>query len=128
MDLLQTPLPTLDDPQVVVPAPSSGPGNWAGAASAVLVDGVTYLTYRVRRPLPDGRGIATVVARSEDGIVFEPVCEVFRDEFGAESFERRLAAVPLLCHPGEQALVDRGARRRPPRGPAHRPPHGRAPR
>ena len=54
MDLLDTPLPTLDDPQVVVPAPAAGPGNWAGAASAVLVDGTTYLTYRVRRPLPDG--------------------------------------------------------------------------
>ena len=88
MDLLATPLPSLDDPQVVVPAPGAGPGNWAGAASAVLVDGVTWLTYRVRRPLPDGRGIATVVARSADGVDFEPVCEVYRDDFGAESFER----------------------------------------
>jgi hypothetical protein len=88
MDQLLTPHPSLDDPQVVVAAPGPGPGNWSGAASAVLVDGVTYLTYRVRRPLPDGRGIATVVARSHDGVVFEPVCEVFRDEFGAESFER----------------------------------------
>ncbi len=88
MDLLATPLPSLDDSQVVVPAPGAGPGNWAGAASAVLVDGVTWLTYRVRRPLPDGRGIATVVARSDDGVDFEPVCEVYRDEFGAESFER----------------------------------------
>jgi hypothetical protein len=88
MDLLETPLPTLDDPRVVVPAPGAGPGNWAGAASAVLVDGVTYLTYRLRRPLVEGRGVATVVARSHDGLVFEPVCEVFRAEFGAESFER----------------------------------------
>jgi hypothetical protein len=88
MDLLQTPLPTLDDARVVVPAPGNGPGNWAGAASAVLVDGVTYLTYRLRRPLVEGRGVATVVARSADGVTFEPVCEVHRDEFGAESFER----------------------------------------
>ena len=88
MELLETPLPTLDEPRVVVPAPGAGPGNWAGAASAVLVDGVTYLAYRVRRPLPDGRGVATVVARSADGLDFEPVCEVYRDEFGAESFER----------------------------------------
>jgi hypothetical protein len=88
MDLLQTPLPSLDAPQVVVAAPGSGPGNWSGAASAVLVDDVTYLAYRVRRPLPDGRGISTVVARSRDGLVFEPVCEVYRDAFGAESFER----------------------------------------
>jgi hypothetical protein len=88
MELLETPLPTLDEPRVVVPAPGEGPGNWAGAASAVLVDGVTYLAYRVRRPLPDGRGVATVVVRAADGIHFEPVCEVFRDDFGAESFER----------------------------------------
>lgn len=88
MELVDTPLPTLDDAEVVVPAPGPGPGNWAGAASAVLVDGVTYLTYRVRRPLPDGRGVATVVSRSTDGVRFEPVCEVWRDDFGAESFER----------------------------------------
>lgn len=82
------PLPGLDDARVVVPAPDSGPGNWAGAASAVLVDGDVYLTYRVRRPLVAGRGVSTVVARSADGVTFETVCEVFRDEFGAESFER----------------------------------------
>lgn len=41
MELLRTPLPTLDEPRVVVTAPGEGPGNWAGAASAVLVDGVT---------------------------------------------------------------------------------------
>jgi hypothetical protein len=88
MDLLQTPLPTLDEPRVVVPAPGIGPGNWAGAASAVLVDGVTYLAYRLRRPLVEGRGVATTVARSTDGVNFEPVCEVYRTDFGAESFER----------------------------------------
>ncbi|MCW2621210.1 MAG: hypothetical protein JWL64_812 [Frankiales bacterium] len=88
MELLHTPLPTTDQPHVVVPAPGSGPGNWSGAASAVLVDGVTYLTYRVRRPLVEGRGVATVVASSTDGLVFTPVCEVNREDFGAESFER----------------------------------------
>ncbi|HZJ03874.1 MAG TPA: hypothetical protein VFD59_00195 [Nocardioidaceae bacterium] len=88
MNVLQTPLPTLDDPRVVVPAPGAGPGNWAGAASAVLVDGVTYLAYRLRRPLVQGRGLATAVARSIDGVTFELVCEVYRNEFGAESFER----------------------------------------
>ena len=88
MTILDTPLPTCDEPVVVVPAQGSGPGNWAGAASAVLVDGVTYLTYRVRRPLAEGRGVSTVVARAEDGVHFETVCEVLRDDFGAESFER----------------------------------------
>ena len=80
--------PTYDDVQVVVPAPGPGAGNWAGAASAVLVDGVFWLTWRVRRPLTDGRGVSVVVARSDDGEVFEQVAEVHRDDFGAESFER----------------------------------------
>jgi hypothetical protein len=82
------PLPSLDDAQVVVPAPAPGPGNWAGAASAVLVDEDIWLAYRVRRPVHEGRGVSVVVARSSDGVNFEPVTEVFRDQFGAESFER----------------------------------------
>ena len=56
---------------MVVPAPDSGPGNWSGAASAVLVDGTFWLTYRVRRPLTEGRGVAVVVARSDDGVRFD---------------------------------------------------------
>lgn len=81
-------LPDLRRALVVVPAPGPGPGNWSGAASACLVDGVTYLAYRVRRPLGEGRGVSTIVARSKDGFHFEPVCEVNREPFGAESFER----------------------------------------
>ena len=78
----------LDRSRVVVSAPAIGPGNWAGAASASVADGFIYLAYRVRRPLPEGRGVSVVVARSSDGEVFEQVAEVFRDDFGAESFER----------------------------------------
>ena len=83
-----TPLPALEDSHVVVPAPGPGPGNWAGAPSAALVEGVTYLAYRVRRPVSLGRGVRTVVARSTDGLSFETLCEVDRATFGAESFER----------------------------------------
>ena len=81
-------LPSFDDATVVVPAPGSEPGNWSGAASAVLVDGVYWLTYRVRRPLTEGRGVSVVVARSDDGEHFVTVAEVRRDECGAESFAR----------------------------------------
>src|SRR6478672_2013293 len=81
-------LPSFEDATVVVPAPGSEPGNWSGAASAILVDGVYWLTYRVRRPLSKGRGVSVVVARSEDGEHFVTIAEVRRDEFGAESFER----------------------------------------
>lgn len=87
-------VPTYDGVRVVVPAPDSGAGNWAGAASAVLVDGTFWLTYRVRRPLVDGRGVGVVVARSEDGEHFEPVAAVHRAAFGSESFERPVL-VPL---------------------------------
>ncbi len=86
-----------DDLRVVVPAPGIGAGNWSGAASAVLVDGFFWLTWRVRRPLTDGRGVTVVVARSDDGETFETVTEVSRESFGAESFERPvLMPVPGL--------------------------------
>ena len=89
-------LPSFEDAVVVVPAPATGPGNWAGAASAVLVDGVFWLTYRVRRPLQEGRGVSVVVARSDDGVAFRPVAEVHREAFGAASFERPV----ILPRPG----------------------------
>jgi hypothetical protein len=95
MPVSTPPLPALENPHVVIPAPGPGPGNWAGAASAVLVDGVTYLAYRVRRPTSLGRGVSTIVARSRDGLEFETVCEVHRASFGAESFERPV----VLCRP-----------------------------
>jgi len=81
-------LPDLAHPLVVVPAPGDGPGNWAGAASAVRDGEDVYLAYRVRRPLAEGRGVTTVVARSTDGRSFEVVCALHREDFGAESFER----------------------------------------
>ena len=57
---------------------------------------------------------------------FAPVASVDRDAFArrllrapgrAPAARRRLAALPQLRDPGLQALVDRGARRRPARGP-----------
>lgn len=81
-------LPRFEGATVVVPAPDIGAGNWAGAASVVLVDGVFWLTYRLRRPIMAGRGVSAVVARSTDGLHFETVTEVGRLAFGAASFER----------------------------------------
>ena len=74
--------------ELVVPAPGPGPGNWSGAPSAIHADGAFVLAYRVRQPITEGRGVATVVARSEDGVRFETVAEVRRETFGAESLER----------------------------------------
>ncbi|WP_185994360.1 hypothetical protein [Nocardioides campestrisoli] len=88
MSLHTLPLPELDGAEVVVPAPGIGPGNWAGAATVTLVDDTFWLAYRIRRPLDAGRGLSTVVASSVDGVRFRTEAQVFRDQFGAESFER----------------------------------------
>jgi hypothetical protein len=82
------PLPRWDRGAVVVPAPGDGPGSWAGAPSAVLVDGVTFLAYRLRRPLGFGRGYANVVARLTDGRRLERVAMLPTEAFGAESLQR----------------------------------------
>lgn len=95
--MIAAPALSYDGARVVIPAPGEGPGNWAGAASAVLVDGTFWLTWRNRRPLTDGRGVTVSIARSDDGEHFETVAEVHRNDFGAESFERPvLIPVPGL--------------------------------
>jgi hypothetical protein len=81
-------LPSYDGAEVVIEAPGAGPGNWAGPASALLVDDTYWLTWRNRRPLEDGRGVTVDVARSQDGVHFEVVAQVFRESFGCESLER----------------------------------------
>ena len=86
-------LPRWDRGTVVVDPPGNGPGYWAGAPSALMAGGVTYLAYRLRRPIGDGRGYAVVVARSEDGEQFETVALLGSAEFGAESLERPALAV-----------------------------------
>jgi hypothetical protein len=60
----------------------------------VLVDGTFWLAYRLRQPLGRGRGLGVVVAASQDGVEFEPVATLRREQFGAESLERP-ALVPL---------------------------------
>jgi hypothetical protein len=80
------PVPTWGAGDVVVPPPGDGPGYWAGGPSAVLADGRIYLAYRLRRP--SGRGFVNALASSEDGVRFEPIQELAREDFGAESLER----------------------------------------
>ena len=86
-DVSGLPLPRPDDEVVVVPAPGSGPGNWAGAPSA-LPDGAGgwVIAYRVRTPAT--RGGSVVVATSPDGEQLSTVATLSQDRFGAESLER----------------------------------------
>jgi hypothetical protein len=52
-------------------------------------DGEIFLAYRLRAPVGRGRGYATTVARSTDGVNFEPLLTISKDEVTAtESFER----------------------------------------
>jgi hypothetical protein len=73
---------------VAVAPPGPGAGTWAGAPSAARDDGEIYLAYRLRRPEGQGRGYAVVVARSADGVHFDTLLSIGRDELGAESLER----------------------------------------
>ena len=74
---------------VVAEPESPRPGAWVGSPSAVLDDGVWWLAYRVREPVGEGRGMANVIARSDDGVTFEPVVGLGKEHFGeVESLER----------------------------------------
>jgi len=90
--VLSVPLHGLERPEegeLVVAPEIAGPGAWSGAPSVVMVgDSLFYLAYRVRMPLGQGRGVSNVIARSSDGVHFEPVTVLRKDRFGAESLER----------------------------------------
>jgi hypothetical protein len=73
---------------VAVAPPGDGPGYWAGGPSAVEWDGDIYLAYRLRRPLGMGRGYAVAVARSADGVHFETLLTIAKEQVNAESLER----------------------------------------
>ncbi len=81
-------LPRLAGSAVVITPPGDGPGYWAGGPSAVLTGEGIYLAYRLRRPVGNGRGYAVTVARSGDGVRFEPVATIRRESMHAESLER----------------------------------------
>lgn len=76
---------------VVVPAPGTGPGAWAGSPSAILVDNEIFIAYRLRTARQ--RGYAVEVARSADGVRFRPLVKIGKDEMAAESLERPALAV-----------------------------------
>jgi hypothetical protein len=81
-------LPHPDESTVVIAPPGDGAGFWAGAPSAALGDDAIYLAYRLRRPLAAGRGYAIAVARSVDGVRFQTLTTIRREEVGADSLER----------------------------------------
>ena len=85
----QTVLPPCPDQSVVAIAPpGTEPGHWAGAPSAVTDGAGIVLAYRLRRPLGQGRGYAVVVARSADGVTFETLQVIDKQDMDTESLER----------------------------------------
>jgi hypothetical protein len=73
---------------VAVEPPGDEPGTWAGAPSAVRDGDQIVLAYRLRRPIGHGRGYAVAIARSADGVEFETIQVITKDEMDAESLER----------------------------------------
>src|SRR5258708_33288242 len=74
--------------KVAIEPPGSEPGNWAGAPSAVADGDEIVLAYRLRRPIGQGRGYAVALARSADGVWFETIGMITREQMDAESLER----------------------------------------
>lgn len=83
-DLLAPPNPA----SAVTVKAASGPGgqNWVGSPSAVRVEGYIYLAYRLREV--DLRGYAVEVARSADGVHFETLVTITKEQMDCESLER----------------------------------------
>jgi hypothetical protein len=81
-------MPQPDRSALAVPPPGMEPGTWAGAPSAARSNGDIYLAYRLRRPVGQGRGYAVAVARSADGVHFETLLTIGKQEMDTESLER----------------------------------------
>lgn len=88
--LIDFPLPGSSAAALVVAAPASGIGNWAGAPSAMLdgADGAggVVIAYRVRTA--ESRGSSIVVAHAADGEHVTTLTELDKQRFAAESLER----------------------------------------
>jgi hypothetical protein len=82
-------LPQWEKSQPVLHA-AHGTGNWIGAASALVHGDSIYLVYRDRHPVDKGRGNRAYVSRSpiDNGIHFDTLCVIDKDELDAESLER----------------------------------------
>jgi hypothetical protein len=81
-------LPRPDDAAIAVGPPGAGSGYWAGGPSAVAAEDGVYLAYRLRRPVGVGRGYAVAIAFADDGVNFETLTVISKEEMDTESLER----------------------------------------
>jgi hypothetical protein len=87
-------VPATPDPAsavVVAKAPGIGGEAWAGSPSAIVADGEIYVAYRLRAP--ERRGFAVEVARSADGVNFQTLVTISKEQMDSESLERPSLAV-----------------------------------
>jgi hypothetical protein len=71
---------------VVRPAAGSGGQTWVGSPSAIRAGEEIVIAYRLRDP--ERRGYAVEVARSADGVHFDTLVSIGKEEMGCESLER----------------------------------------
>ena len=81
-------LPRPGDAAVAIAPPGAGSGYWAGGPSAVAAEDGVYLAYRLRRPVGNGRGYAVALAFAPDGVNFETLAVIGKEELDTESLER----------------------------------------
>jgi hypothetical protein len=92
-------LPSLDRSVVAIEPPGQEPGSWAGASSAVLTSDGIVMAYRVRTG--SQRGCEVAIAHSADGVRFETIQVITKEEMDCESLERPAL---VLTHGGTWRL------------------------
>ena len=73
----------------------NAPGYWVGAPSALVLGNSIYLTYRIRRPRGEGRGVINRIAISDDGISFRDEFEIEKSALGNSPSIERSCLVPI---------------------------------
>jgi hypothetical protein len=81
-------IPRPGDAVIAVAPPGPGSGYWAGGPSAVAAEDGVYLAYRLRRPVGIGRGYAVAIAFAADGVSFQTLAVISKEEMDTESLER----------------------------------------
>jgi hypothetical protein len=81
-------IPRPGDAVIAIPPPGAGSGYWAGGPSAVAAEDGIFLAYRLRRPIGRGRGYAVALAFARDGVNFQPLALIGKEEVDTESLER----------------------------------------
>jgi hypothetical protein len=71
---------------IVLSSPGAGGDNWIGSPAAVRVEDEIYLAYRLREE--GRRGYAVEVAKSLDGVHFQTLASVTKEQMDTESLER----------------------------------------